>query len=181
MKTIFLSPPTFLPTAPPWHQCRQLPSSCMGSSKALNTGEKCRCYEDPIDYWHHTNNWVNISINELFLFFFLIGFLISLISMFLSHTPFARHRHHPQKHTRTPFTVVHFTSLVTVEEKCCPLISTAVTIVLFGLAGGNPCSLDTYDWLCIWVFYLWTFNPTKAAGKKKSFERSIQCSHTLVG
>lgn len=113
--------------------------------------------------------------------FFLIGFLISLISMFLSHTPFARHRHHPQKHTHTPFTVVHFTSLVTVEEKCCPLISTAVTIVLFGLAGGNPAPLIL---MIGFAFGCFTYEPSilqRQQEKKKALKGLFSAVTHLLG
>lgn len=111
--------------------------------------------------------------------FFLIGFLISLISMFLSHTPFARHRHHPQKHTRTPFTVVHFSSHC--RRKVLPTNKHCSNHSFIWTCRWKPCSLDTYDWLCIWVFYLWTFNPTKAAGKKKALKGLFSAVTHLLG
>lgn len=117
-KRFFFHLPPFFRRTPLWRHCSQLPSSCMGNSRASNTGERYRCYEDPIDYWHHQINWENISITELSLFFFLKWFPWCLLC---SNTPSAQKHYHTQKHTCTPFTVAHFSSQVTVEKTCCPL------------------------------------------------------------
>lgn len=122
--------PPFLQWIPLWRHCGPLPSSCMGSSRASNTGEKYWCCEGPTDYYHHQNNWENISINELSLFFLnWFPWSLCVVELFFTYTlrpaplpPMKAHMH------TIPCGTFNLSSHC--RKKMLSTISTAVTIVL---------------------------------------------------
>jgi len=101
--------------------------------------------------------------------------MISFLSTIFPHIPSAQHHHRPQKHICTPFTVVHSTSKVTVEKKkVFPTMSTAVNYSFLKLTHFAP--------LIFMIGFALHFlyeglGVQSYDGSRKSFERSISCSH----
>lgn len=168
-KWFFSHLPIFFQRIPLWCHCRPQPRSCMGSSSAMNAGEKYRCYNDLIV----TKGVIGEKAYRLMNFHFVLSCRFPYSPLLVSFTIFrtSSATPSPPAEAHDHRSVWRIWPRVTAEREVLPNTSSAVSRgFLLQCCGGSL--LPWHLWLALYSDFC-----RNSDGSRKSSDRSLSHKH----